>query len=94
MRLGVLAEVGWASWGIRRFSGGVPGRRLARGVESCEVTDHREPVVGARETAGRSVPGGCEQAGVAGWLAGWLVGWLTVTPGSGGIPLRGAAFLV
>ena len=50
-------------------------------MESCEVTDHREPVVGARE-----IPRTVSAGGVVNTLAGvvgWLVGWLTVTPGSG-----------
>ena len=47
--------------------------------------------MGQERPPGRLVPGGCEDAG---WLDGWLDGWMTVTPGSGGIPLRGAAFLV
>ena len=45
--------------------------------------------MGARETP-RMVSAG----GVVKTLGGWMVGWLTVTPGSGGILLRGAAFLV
>ena len=60
-------------------------------MESCEVTDHREPAVGARETP-RTVSAG----GLVNMLRGWLDGWLPGLRSRRGleIPLRGAAFLV
>ena len=61
----LAGEIGDVGCGEPGFSVGTPGMRLAWGVESFEATGHRG---GRRRDKrgpwGRSVPGGCEQAGV------------------------------
>ena len=76
-----MAEVGWASWGIRRFSGGSAGDASCPG--RGELRSHGPQGAGGggkRDPPDGQCRGACEHAA---WLVGWLVAWTAVTPGSG-----------